>query len=1147
MTELFGVPIERVMYGVLVLLGLCLATLAVIAWRQPVLVRMGLRNIGRRPGQTALIVLGLMLSTLIMSAAFATGDTVGYSIAGQIYNNLRETDITLHYDSGRGQDSGRDQDSGTGQPDGPQLLVDSDLERLQRDLGANPDIDGISGQLEVAAPAVLRAHRLSEPQARLLGIDPATASGFSWLRADGEVLSVSGLRAGEAFVTRTLARSLDARAGDTVTVFLEGTAHDFVVARVIEDVGLNDFTQGRASGGGGGGGGKVVARLETVREISGRPGFSSIAISVTGGVRDTAERSEAVERQVEAYLASSGVPARADLSKRALVNIANLVGSAFVSFFVLFGLFSIAAGVLLIFLIFVMLAAERRTEMGIARAVGMRRGHVTQAFIAEGMTYNLGAAALGAGLGVGVAYLLVATLRSIVADEVNLQIAFNVNPAGVVIAYGLGVVLTFGTVAYSSWRASSLNIVRAIRDLPEPNPLRPSRASLPGLVQAALGALLLLGWLALGATWVAAGIALFIASLGFYGLGAVLGLPLAAWFVLSIRAAEQGFAQTRGWRRGAYLVWWVGFFPLSLATWFLVRTRAWAARHRNGGGWALVLLLGGLGAVYVGGWVWGQAFAYQSGVTLVVLAVAMLGVYFGVPGRPAFTVAGLALVWYWLLPLPFTLFLEDAEGWTDPLRAALEAVGGPMPLPIAASIEMFFVSGICITAAATLVVVFNASWFLRVVALLGRVASGLTPAVRTAIAYPLAAKFRTGMTLAMFGLVVFSLVVMASLNYNFTQLFLGADAGAGFDVVVQSNEANRLDDLRAELEAADPGVLAEVTAIGRISTARAEASVDPSAGVSGMLALTGADDGFLGATNLTMLGRARGYASDAAVLEALRTDPTTAIVHASYVGAMGPPRGGGAPARFGLVGEAARYIEQPWEPIPVTVRDPATGATSALRVIAILDAQQASVLEGMAALVTSDRTTRHLISGRGATSHVLGVRGGDTAALEVARRVESALYERGIQAESIPESVRRASEQALSFQLLFEGFMGLGLIVGIAALGVIAFRTVVERRQQIGMLRAIGYSRRLVALSFFLESSFIAGTGIAMGIVLGVALSYNLLTGPAFAASTDIVFRVPWMRLGVIAGIAYGASALMTLLPARAASRVPVAAALRYE
>jgi putative ABC transport system permease protein len=98
------------------------------------------------------------------------------------------------------------------------------------------------------------------------------------------------------------------------------------------------------------------------------------------------------------------------------VNIGELVGSAFVTIFLVFGLFSMAAGILLIFLIFVMLAAERRSEMGMARAIGMNRVHLTEAFIAEGMAYNVGAALVGAVLGLGVAYALIVALRSIFAD-----------------------------------------------------------------------------------------------------------------------------------------------------------------------------------------------------------------------------------------------------------------------------------------------------------------------------------------------------------------------------------------------------------------------------------------------------------------------------------------------------------------------------------------------------------------------------------------------------------------------------------------------------------------------------------------------------------------------------------------------------------
>jgi hypothetical protein len=48
---------------------------------------------------------------------------------------------------------------------------------------------------------------------------------------------------------------------------------------------------------------------------------------------------------------------------------------------------------------------------------------------------------------------------------------------------------------------------------------------------------------------------------------------------------------------------------------------------------------------------------------------------------------------------------------------------------------------------------------------------------------------------------------------------------------------------------------------------------------------------------------------------------------------------------------------------------------------------------------------------------------------------------------------------------LLQGFMALGLLVGIAALGVISTRAVIERRQQVGMLRALGYQRGMVGLS----------------------------------------------------------------------------------
>ena len=214
----------------------------------------------------------------------------------------------------------------------------------------------------------------------------------------------------------------------------------------------------------------------------------------------------------------------------------------------------------------------------------------------------------------------------------------------------------------------------------------------------------------------------------------------------------------------------------------------------------------------------------------------------------------------------------------------------------------------------------------------------------------------------------------------------------------------------------------------------------------------------------------------------------------------------------------------------------------------MLEPQVSSVIPAFFAIFTHAATIEDAFEGGELERYfVVTADATDEAAIQAARDIESTLLELGVQADSIDKLIDNQASTSRSFQFLFEGFMALGLIVGIAALGVIAFRTVVERRQQIGMLRAIGYSRRLVAISYFLESSFIALAGIAIGVTLGLAVSYNLAGKSGVHRGTDIDFQVPWVRLAVVLTVAYGASALMTLLPARAASRVAVAEALRYE
>jgi len=1143
--ELFGIPLDQIMVALLVLLGGILLVLAWIAGRHLLLVRMGIRNALRRPAQTALIVVGLMLSTLIMSAAFATGDTVSWSVTNEVYDRLRGVDFVL---AARTDPANPTRDSS---------LSDRTLGRLRRDFADDPTFDGFAGVVRGTVPVLNVARRLAEPGADLAGISSGIEP-FDAVRDVGGAVPPP-LAAEDAYITDRLARKIDARVGSDIVVFVNNRPQTLHVTAVVRETAATAPRGSLGPGAGGDPPGGVVVALPTARRLLDRNGYSALLVSTTGGVRDSlAMRDHSVEERLRAYLNERpDTNAEVRTTKEALVGIAQLVGSLFVTFFLVFGLFSIAAGVMLIFLIFVMLAAERRSEMGMARAVGMTRMQLTESFLAEGMAYNLGSAAIGAPLGLGVAAGLVAVLSRI-AGTFGFAITFHFNPRAFVVAYSLGVVLTFATVAIAAYRAAFVNIVRAIRDLPDPQPLRGRDRSLRRLVLAVAAVPWVLAWLVLAALWVLALGAGFALGLTTYGAGFALVAVLAAayvWGLLRVGRRRGGLATV------AYVGWWVLFNALALLSWALFRTRAWSARHRNAGGWAIWMLILGAVLTWLGGWVWHQAFAYRGGQTLIVLALTMLAVYLGARERATFTIGGLAVLWYWLLPLPFSLFREVQVDDLGLVEAFARILGLPAPR-IDASIEMFFVAGISITAAGTLVVVFNAQLLVAVVAHLGRVFRGIAPALKTAIAYPLAAKFRTGMTLAMFALVVFSLVVMSTLNSNFSQLFAGEDATAGFDVVARANPSNRIPDLQAALDRVGyagpkPAGIGALLVANRGTSTAAEATDTTSAGP---VRLLGADDAFLALAALPLQHRARGYANDAEVIAALRRGEPVAIVDATLLAAAsaggGPFGSGGAnpaggPPPFAFTPDTSEALRRDagFEPVTLTLANRRTRQPVEVRVIGVLQPQVAGVITDLAGIITPRAIVDRISRGGDTELFMVDAARGASRAMQrdLANGIESTLLERGVQADAIRDVIEDRSRLSTAFQYLFEGFMALGLVVGIAALGVIAFRTVVERRQQIGMLRAIGYTRGLVALSFFLESSFIALAGIGLGLFLGTALSYNLLTSPEFTNGTAVRFTVPWGRIGLVALVAYGASALMTILPARAASRVPVAEALRYE
>jgi putative ABC transport system permease protein len=164
----------------------------------------------------------------------------------------------------------------------------------------------------------------------------------------------------------------------------------------------------------------------------------------------------------------------------------------------------------------------------------------------------------------------------------------------------------------------------------------------------------------------------------------------------------------------------------------------------------------------------------------------------------------------------------------------------------------------------------------------------------------------------------------------------------------------------------------------------------------------------------------------------------------------------------------------------------------------------------------------------------------------VAAAMEWAFLDNSMEAIDTLDEIKLGIAQNNAFSRLFQGFMGLGLVVGVASLGVMSFRAVVERRHAIGMMRAIGYKRRMIQTQFLLESIFVTVLGSGLGVGLGALISWNIIND--IGDSVDgISFDIPWITVWTIVGIALVASLVATFIPARQAAQITPAEALRYE
>jgi putative ABC transport system permease protein len=402
-------------------------------------------------------------------------------------------------------------------------------------------------------------------------------------------------------------------------------------------------------------------------------------------------------------------------------------------------------------------------------------------------------------------------------------------------------------------------------------------------------------------------------------------------------------------------------------------------------------------------------------------------------------------------------------------------------------------------------------------------------------------RLRTGITLAMFSLVVFTLIIMAFIIAANDSVFENTERiSGGFHVRARTNPLNPIPDIRAALQEKEGVNADDLKAVAGFAWAPTKLKQEGTSQEPVDWSVRGHDDVYADNVSYQLALMADGYGSSQEVWQALQTQPGTAVVDYYMVPSKTDFSIGEYVPDFQLQGV---FLEDDSLPeIYILVQDPHTGDEQRLRVIGVLNNGS---FYGAGVMVSQQTLNSLVPEDVQPDNHMFRLKEGVDAEA-TAKALEANFVGNGMQAVAIAKEIRENAGANQLMNTLLEGFMGLGLVVGIAALGVIAARSVVERRQQIGVLRALGFQKEMVQLTFLLESSFIALLGIAIGVVLGALLSYNLIHEMGKDVE-GLAFTVPWPHVLIVIAIAYGASLLTTFLPARQAAKVYPAEALRFE